>query len=109
MARYDAIIMGFNGGSAAVTSIAVGGLGEASPAKRRSLSMRLLQQRFGHWLLASDLGVIAAAVLLAQTIRFGQLNTHDVLRFSDMNYYIVSALIVALRMAALSINSSWPA
>lgn len=91
---------------AAVTSIAAGGLGEASPAKQPTLSMRALKQRFGRWLLVSDLAVIAGAVLLAQTIRFGQLNPQDALRFIHVNYYVVSASIVPLWMAALAINSS---
>ena len=48
----------------------------------------------------------SGAVLLAQTMRFGQLSADDLLRLSRLNYFVVSAVIVAIWMAALTINSS---
>jgi len=65
-----------------------------------------MQQRFGRWLWVSDFAVTSGAVLLAQTMRFGQLSADDLLRLSRLNYFVVSAVIVAIWMAALTINSS---
>jgi exopolysaccharide biosynthesis polyprenyl glycosylphosphotransferase len=64
------------------------------------------QRRFHALLLATDFLTITGVVVLAQTIRFGELASAPNLTSALVNYCAVSAVIVALWMAALGINGS---
>ncbi len=92
-----------------MADVAAIGLGDAVTAVGAKVGLHAMQQRFGRWLLVSDFAVVLAAVLLAQAIRFGelpQLNSSTALQSTGFSYFVVSVLIVAIWMAALTINAS---
>lgn len=93
-------------GNAALTDGAAIALGDRATAASPRVGLHAMQHRFGRWLWVSDLTVVTGAVLLAQTLRFGQLSSDDLLRVSRLNYFVVSAVIVIIWMAALTINAS---
>lgn len=80
--------------------------GDSSETANRSpiVSARFnWERRVRRWWLISDLLVVATAVVLAQTLRFGEVMAGPSLRFTFINYLAVSSAIVILWMAALGV------
>lgn len=89
-----------------MVSIAVPKYGKRTFAKRDCAARGALQRRFRRWLLVSDLVVVAGSLILAQTIRFGEIGTDVTLQRTFLNYCMISAIIAAVWLAALTINGS---
>jgi exopolysaccharide biosynthesis polyprenyl glycosylphosphotransferase len=93
-------------GDCGVGNVAAVHTARSASANGFTVVSRIPQQRFRRCLLLSDFVTVALAVLVAQTVRFGELSTETVLRYSSLNYLTVSAVIVVIWMAALAITSS---
>ncbi len=64
----------------------------------------LWERRVRRWWLISDLLVVLGAVVLAQILRFGEVGAGPrFLRYTFMNYVVVSAMIAAIWMIALGV------
>jgi FlaA1/EpsC-like NDP-sugar epimerase len=57
-------------------------------------------------LLITDAAVVAAVVLLAQCLRFGEISTEVTGKHSFLNYCSLSVIIVVIWLLALTINGS---
>lgn len=61
------------------------------------------ERRIRKWWFISDFAVVLGAVVSAQVLRFGEATSAAALRFSFLNYSVVSAIIVVVWMVTLGI------
>jgi exopolysaccharide biosynthesis polyprenyl glycosylphosphotransferase len=62
------------------------------------------QARYIQWLQLTDLAVVTVSVAVAQTLRFGAVTREGLAGFTSIDYIAVSASIVAVWLAALTIH-----
>ncbi|MDT5082316.1 MAG: hypothetical protein QOJ80_6953, partial [Mycobacterium sp.] len=74
------------------------------PVETNASRARDWQARYVRWLVLSDAVVVVASVVLAQTLRFGNVTGGSLAGFSSVDYVFVSAFIAAAWSAALNIH-----